>query len=217
MRVVGVALAVANTARHSISAMAAPAATSARRRRMASASASSSQPRISAADMSASELAAWRTSRLRAKGSRGLPSHHGLTPTVRTTARTPTLAPSEDLRSLAACSTWPRFPSWATWSTSGGVQQIASTTPPASTQRHSVRGTPAAPALRARSHQTVRPTRPTANAASAGGTKLSSHCNSKLVSSTATGSSRYSPQASDQHTKISASSGNRPAEGFQMS
>ena len=39
----------------------------------------------------------------------------------------------------------------------------------------------------------------------------------KDATRTVTGSSRYSPQASDQQRKISRAKGNRPAEGFQTS
>jgi len=39
----------------------------------------------------------------------------------------------------------------------------------------------------------------------------------KLATSTVTGSSRYRPQASDQHRKIRSRNGNRAAAGFQMS
>ena len=39
----------------------------------------------------------------------------------------------------------------------------------------------------------------------------------KLATSAVSGSRRYSPQASDQHRKISSVNGSRPADGFQMS
>ena len=89
----GVALAIENTAAHSSRASSAPAVMSARRRRSARAAASSSQPRMRAVETLASVLAERRTSNLRSKGFAGRISHQGVTPTVRTTARAPTLAP----------------------------------------------------------------------------------------------------------------------------
>ena len=222
----GVASAIEKTAPHRASASVAPATRSRRPRRRASAIASSSQPRISAAEMLAVAPAERRTSNLRTKGLLGRVSHQGVAPTVCTTARTPTVGPSGAGRSPAAASTCPMLPMPETWSMSAGVQQTSATTSAAATQTQPLReplregacdccGRAGSP--RRRSHHSAAPASPTTSAASAGGTNASSHCSSKLASRAASGSRRYSPQASDQQTNTSASSGKSPAEGFQMS
>ena len=106
------------------------------------------------------------------------------------------------------------LPERAIWSISGALQHAASTTSAATPHGHTRgRGRPRAE----RTHQVAKPPSPTASATTVGGMKPASHCSSKLPSSTVAGASRYSPQASDQHTKMSASRGNRPADGFQLS
>ena len=110
-----------------------------RRRRRASAIASSSQPKISAAEVIAAVPAERRTSNLRTKGLLGRVSHQGVTPTVCTTARTPTVGPSGAGRSPAAASTCPMLPMPETWSMSGGVQQSSATTSAAAIQTQPLR------------------------------------------------------------------------------
>ncbi len=235
-------------ATHSPSAIRTAAHRSQRRRSAANTSTAASAASTASAEFVCAELGVCRTSSLRSHSLAGTYSHHGLSPTARTSACHPTVVPSVCPRCSTVRAIIVKLPGLSSsWLITGAVQQAHTTTTAASAHGQTRRrpvvvagavvvatrpsvvvsggvvggSGPVPAARRARSRPSASPStsppRPTPSTTSVGARYMRWVCSTNELSRAASGSSRYSPQASDQPTNVSARNGNRAAAGFQMS